>query len=134
MLAFRKKQASRFPADMLERLEILGRSGLDVHSSGIDISEVYHRCLAPFYGELETDTDSFLADLQALVVGDDGGFATFGAARLIWEYYGGKCLSIPAALPLIDAGIDFKLDRGLPEDRFNSYELERLGHRRNGTA
>jgi hypothetical protein len=43
--------------------------------------------------------------------------------------YGGDCLRIPAALPLIDAGIDFKFARGLSGFHLTGYERQRLGQR-----
>jgi hypothetical protein len=65
-----------------------------------------------------------------VVRGDQGGFATFGAASLTWELFGDKALRLPAALPLIDAGIQFKLARGLPPAMtLTGHELQRFSQR-----
>ncbi|GAA4256182.1 hypothetical protein GCM10022255_068020 [Dactylosporangium darangshiense] len=58
-----------------------------------------------------------------------GGFATYGATRLVWEMYSDRALDMPAAWPLIDAGISFKSARGLPMESLSGYELQRLGRR-----
>jgi len=130
---FPRKRSSRFPTDMLRRLELLGRYELDPRSSGIDAAEIHPTCVAPFLTDAQADRDGFLTDLHALVAGDQGGFATFGAARLVWEFWSGEAVRIPAALPLIDAGIDFKLARGLSTARLTGYEMQRL-HARGSVA
>jgi len=110
---------------MLRWLEVFGRYSFDVHHSGIDADDMWTR-LGPLFEQANCDREGFLAELREVVAGDEGGFATFGAARVVWEVFGGDCLTIPAALPLIDAGIEFKLSRGLPGMRFTGYEKERL--------
>lgn len=110
-------------------LEHFGRYAFDSHGSGIDGSDMWNYYIAPFADFARADPDGFLAELRTLVADDQGGFATFGAARLTWEFYGGECLKMPAALPLIDAGIDFKLARGLPSLRLTGYEQQRLHER-----
>jgi hypothetical protein len=99
---------------------------LDPQNSGIDGGVVVTTCIAPFYEDSQADREGFLTDLLAAIAHDQGGFATFGAARLVWELYGGDCLRIPAALPLVDAGIEFKRLRGLPTAMLTGYEMERL--------
>src|SRR5262245_47578919 len=122
---FRRAARSRFPREMLRWLEDFGRFSLDVHLSGIDAAEVSSG-LPALYEYAIGDRQRFLAELQALVTADQGGYATYGAARLVWEMYGSECLHIPAALPLIDAGIEFKRSRGLIPGMFTGYERERL--------
>jgi hypothetical protein len=119
-------RASRFPADMLQRLELLGRFELDPRTSGIDSGEIWPTCVAPFWEDANADRDGFLTDLHALVATEHGGFETFGAARLVWELLGGEALRTPAALPLIDGGIEFKRARGLPNASLTDYEMQRL--------
>ena len=105
-----------FPDDMRQRLELLGRFTLDPMGSGIK-SDIYTTCVVPFVEYIKAgraEQEAFLRDLHALVATDGGGFATYGAAGLMWELFGEKALEMPAALPLIDAGIEFKLARGLP--------------------
>jgi hypothetical protein len=119
---------------MLQRLELLGRFGLDPFTSGIDSGEIWSDCVAQFYEDAVADRDGFLADLHALVATDRGGFATFGAARLVWEFHGGEALRISAAWPFIDAGIEFKRARGLPTMSFTGYEMQRLRERDDGTT
>ncbi|WP_433350317.1 hypothetical protein [Micromonospora sp. CA-111912] len=110
---------------MFRWLEIFGRYSFDVYGSGIDGGDTWNR-LGPLHDYAARDREGFLTGLRALVAGDQGGFATFGAARLVWELYGGDVLRIPAALPLIDAGIEFKRSRGLPTASLTVYETERL--------
>ena len=114
---------------MLRWLEIFGRHSLDPQHSGIDGSDLWSR-LAPLHEYSSRDREGFLAELAAVVAGDQGGFATFGAARVVWEMFGGEALNIPAALPLIDAGIAFKRSRGLPDLMLTGYESQRLAQRR----
>jgi len=115
---------SRFPADMLRWLETFGRYTLDVHS-GVDDGQMWTR-IASYHEMARTDPDGFLTDLQAVVAGDRGGLATFGASRVVWELFGGEALRIPAALPLIDAGIAFKRSCGLPTAALTGYEMQRV--------
>ncbi len=49
-----------------------------------------------------------------------------GAARLVWEMYSEDCLAIAAAVSLVDAGIEFKLSRGLPPAMLTGYEMQRF--------
>jgi hypothetical protein len=120
---FRKQP--RFPADMLRRLDFYGRAWLD--TSGVDSSiNVYEYCIRPFREDAMSDPDGFLSDLRALTAGDRGGFAANGAAGLAWEYFGEQCGLMPSALPVIDAGIRFKLDRMLSTASLTGYEMARL--------
>ena len=115
----------RFPADMLRRLDIYGRAWLD--ANGVDPSiNVYEYCINPFRADAMADPDGFLSDLRALTADDTGGFAANGAAGLAWEYFGKECGDMPSALPVIDAGIRFKLDRMLSTASLTGYEMERL--------
>lgn len=124
-------KASQLPADMLRRLELLGRYTLDRQASGIDSGEIWSTCLGPFLQYANTDLNGLLAELRALIAADQGGFATLGAAHLVWELCkGDEILRTPAAWPLIDAGIDFKLARGLPTASLTGYEMQRLVKRR----
>jgi hypothetical protein len=133
MRSFRKTH-SRFPSDMVELLELFGRAEFGHQTSGLDTSEFIQRVLVVYFDESQADPAGFLADLQAVVAGDEGGFATYGAARLVWEYFSERSLLIPAALPLVDAAIDFKLDRHLPPAMFSGYEQRRLADRRDGSV
>lgn len=123
---FRRTPRSPFPADMLQWLEVFGRYSLDVQHSGIDGQDMWSR-LGPLYEHATGDPEGFFVALHAVVARDEGGFATYGAARVAWELLGSDCLRIPAALPLIDAGIDFKMSRGLPTAMLTGYEMDRLG-------
>lgn len=114
---------------MIERLDRFGRFQLDYFHSGIDSSDLYRDCVVPFLEDARSDQEAFLTDLRALTADDPGGFATYGAARLVWELLDSKCIEIPAALPLIDAGIDFKRARGLPSASLTGYEVNRLFQR-----
>ena len=130
MARFTRTRRSRFPADMLQRLETFGRYEFDARGSGIDGTRVWDDCVAPFTADARADPDGFLTDLRALIAHDRNGFVTFGAARLAWEIHSSECLNLPAALPLIDAGIDFILARGLPTAHLTGFEMSRLVQRR----
>ncbi|UQU64000.1 hypothetical protein COUCH_34325 [Couchioplanes caeruleus] len=130
MRLFRRTPRSRFPADMLPWLETLGRFRLDSFTSRVEPGALWDR-IAQLMEDAERDRDGFLADLAALVEHDRGGFATLGAAGVVWEIYGGDALDIPGALVLVDAGIAVKQARGLPGARFTGYEWERVQELRN---
>ncbi|GAA1738496.1 hypothetical protein GCM10009681_06580 [Luedemannella helvata] len=110
-------------------METLGRFSLDTQHSGVDVDHLWDRggLLRAYSRE---DRDGFLAELRAVVADDRGGFVTFGAACLVWEMYGGEALDYPAAWPLIDAGIEFKLARGLATASLTGYENQRLNRTR----
>ncbi|MDG4772208.1 hypothetical protein [Solwaraspora sp. WMMD792] len=110
---------------------LFGRYSLDAQHSGIDGGDLWRR-VGGLYGHATGDREGFLAGLQAVVADDRGGFATFGAARLVWEMYGSDALRIPLALPLIDAGIEFKRSRGLSSAMLTGFEMERIAQIREG--
>ncbi|WP_326552585.1 hypothetical protein [Micromonospora sp. NBC_01813] len=107
---------------MLRWLDVVGRSWLDPQRGGIDDWSRFGQ----LYDYATRDREGFLAELQALVAGARGGFATLGAARVVWELYDGDALRIPSAWSLIDAGIEFKRSRGLPAIMLTGYESQRL--------
>src|SRR4051794_34282853 len=84
MAWFSRAPQSRFPADMVQRLELLGRFEFDPRGSGIDGGQVAKDCVVPFYRDSQANREAFLTDLQAVVAADRDGFATYGAARLAW--------------------------------------------------
>lgn len=106
-------------------LERFGRHSLDPHTAGIDDADIWKR-LGPLHEFATGDRDRFCHELRAVVADDRGGFATVGAAKLVWEMFSGEALTIPAAWPLIDAGIEFKRVRGLPTAMLTGYESQRL--------
>lgn len=114
---------------MLHRLEQYGRHEFDSIHSGLD-SGVYD-CVIPFLDLIDADEveqAEFLTELSAVVAADPDGFATYGAASLTWDLFGDEALRLPAALPLIDTGIRFKLARGVPPYLIlTGYELQRFG-------
>ncbi|MEV6851131.1 hypothetical protein [Actinoplanes sp. NPDC051411] len=125
MRLFRRGPRSRFPADMTAWLETFGRHRLDSSSIRVD-SDTLWRPLPVFLEDAKADPDGFLTDLAEFVAGDRSGFVTLGAAGLVWELFSGDALRIPAALPLIDAGIAMKRERNLPGLAFTGYEWERI--------
>ncbi|GAA1655645.1 hypothetical protein GCM10009679_71120 [Saccharothrix algeriensis] len=127
------KRRRRLPADMLQRLEMLGRFTLGRQESRIDSGEVWRRCLAPFLDEARADPDGFFGELGELLRGDAGGFAALGAGQLAWEALSDESLTNPAVAPFVDAGIDFKLARGLTRYDLAPYEVGRLSRRQSGT-
>lgn len=127
---FRRKPTSPFPADMLQRLDRLGRCSLDIMDCGIDCGEVAKNCVVVFYERAMADPDRFLSDLLRLIEGEPSGFTTFGAANLMYELASDHVRSETGGA-LVDRAIDFKLSRGLPPGlSFNGYELERWRERR----
>jgi len=131
MTWFARFRRSRFPADTMQRLELYGRYEYDRYSSGIDNSDMWSDCIQPFYDDARADPEGFSAALLALITGERGGFATFGASRLIFELMSDKYLDHPGAVRIMDAGIDFKLARGLTLDHFTGFERDRLEQRVN---
>jgi len=115
----------RFPADMLQRLELLGRFEMDYAGSGVDGREIYPTCIGPFYADAQADPRGFLAALRAVVADDTGGFATYGASCLVYEVLGGQDGRTEDALALLDQAIAFKRERWLPTACLKGYELRR---------
>lgn len=114
---------------MRQRLERLGRYELDPIGGGLGHAiEHYVVPLVDYCRAGEAEQESFLRDLAVVVAGDQGGFATYGAASLAWKLFGEKALRLPAALPLIDAGIQLEAGPGLPPViALTGYELRRFG-------
>lgn len=114
----------RFPRDMVARLEMMGRYEMDPMTSGIDSSQIAQECIIPYLSQAQADPEGFTADLRDVVAGDTGGFATYGASRLVWELLSSRCRTV-GALDLLDAAIAFKRTMGLPTARLTGYEMER---------
>ena len=114
----------RFPRDMVARLEMMGRYEMDAMTSGIDGGKIAELCIIPHLSEAPADPEGFTADLRDVVAGDTGGFATYGASRLVWELLSSNCRT-PGALDLLDAAIAFKRTLGLPTARLRGYEMDR---------
>lgn len=109
---------------MLRRLELLGRFEMDPIGSDVDSGVVYPECVAPFYEAAKADPYGFVAQLHEVVVVDRGGFATYGASRLVFELLGPEFRS-DESLALLDRAIAFKRERGLPTFGLTGYELNR---------
>jgi hypothetical protein len=118
---------------MRKLLDEFGRYYFNMGTSGISLSRTWQNLMYPLLQDAQTNRDGFLTDLQTVIADDNGGFATYGASRLVWDMFGSSCWNIPAALELIDGGIDFKLARNLPPGRFTGYEWRRLSERRTQT-
>ncbi|MGI5243748.1 hypothetical protein [Dactylosporangium sp. CA-139066] len=110
-------------------LDRFGRFELDPVNSGIDAATLWGERVSALYDYSVRDREAFLAALAAEVAGDQGGFATFGAARVVWEMLGKDALDTPSAWPLIEAGIAFKQARGLSSLHLTGYEQEHLQRR-----
>lgn len=121
---FRRKSKTPFPDDMLERLDRLGRSKIDIMHGGVDWSEVVRNCIAAFHEQATADPDKFLSDLTRVIESDTGGFATYGASSLMLELVP-ESRRTAAGGALLDHAIEFKLRRGLPLSSFTGYEVER---------
>jgi hypothetical protein len=119
-----RRRRSRFPEDMIRRLELLGRFEMDHVGSGIDSSEVLSDSIRPFRSDARADPDGFVSDLRAVIATEDRGFATYGACCLIIETIGYEFRS-EDALALLDDGIAFKRERGLPSACLTGYEWHR---------
>lgn len=122
-----KTPPSRFPRDILSVLERFGRFEANPQGSGVDYDEIVQRLFVPYVHVANADPHGLFADLQAVVANDGGGYATFGAARLVWELLTGEVRNNPPApaLALVKAGVEFKRRHGLGLS-FWEMELARL--------
>jgi hypothetical protein len=123
MRSFRRSP-SYFPADMLRRLDLLGRFEMDHVGSRADASEVYSTCIGPFFQQARADPPGFVTALSSVVRDETGGFATYGASCLVVELLGMDRRE-PDALALLDRAITFKRERGLPSAALKGYEWNR---------
>ncbi len=119
---------------MLLRLELLGRHRLDEQGCGLDSDMVWNFCIAPFVQQPKEQVVDFLVALKALLAKDRSGFAALGAYALAWDLCDFEHLGDPAPSALIDAGIDVKLARGIPEWQLSAYEVDRLAQRQAASA
>ncbi|WBC09362.1 hypothetical protein [Micromonospora sp. WMMA1947] len=110
-----REPAERFPGDLLGVLERFGRFESGPQGSEADYDEFVRRLFVPYVEQANNDPHDFFSDLQAVVADDAGGYATFGAARLVWELLTGEVKYKPPApaLALVRAGIEFKRAHGL---------------------
>lgn len=121
---FRRASKAPFPDDMLERLDRLGRSKIDILHSGTDGFEIERNCIAEFYEQATADPDKFVSDLTSVIENDTGGFATYGASSLMLELVP-ESRQTTAGGALLDRAIEFKLRRHLALISFTGYEVER---------
>jgi hypothetical protein len=102
-LSRNRNTKSRFPPDTLRRLAVLGRFEIDHVTSGIEPSDVWASCIVPFGEDAIANPEGFITELRDVLDGETGGFATYGATRLISELLDWK-VRTPEALALLDAG------------------------------
>ncbi|GHJ48940.1 hypothetical protein Cs7R123_62820 [Catellatospora sp. TT07R-123] len=128
MRFFRRAPRSRFRADMLQWLDAFGRYQLDPQRSNVPPESGMNPWdwFGWLWEMMKEDPDGFFTDLRTIVAEDRGGFATYGAACVARELLSGEGREPPAALALIDAGIEFKLARGLGSFSLTAYENRRL--------
>lgn len=120
----RRRPVSPFPDDMLQRLDRLGRCKTDMMNSGIDWPEVIDNCIVPFHEQAAGDPGKFISDLMHVIDDDTDGFATYGAACLMYELAPG-IVRTEAGAALVDRAIEFKRGRGLSLLSFTRYEQDR---------
>ena len=108
-------------------MDRFARYTLDPQGSGIDGNRIWETSIGEFWDDFKADPDGFLIDLRALVDTDQGGFAGYGAAYMVWELLNNAALTTPLALALIDNGIDFKIARGIG---MSAQEVRRIHARR----
>jgi hypothetical protein len=104
-------------------LDRLGRQAMDPFRSDVDGDDVWP-WVAALYEDARADPEGFVTDLEALAATTTGGFATYGASRLVWELLGAG-MRTEAALLMLDRAIEFKRERGLAPAHLTGYERDR---------
>lgn len=116
----RGRQPNRLlPPDITSLLEMYGRSKFDLRGTGVaqglDNSRIW-MIEADLYPVAQTDPDAFVTALATATL-PVGGWAVFGAARLIRELLGHE-FSHPASDEIREAGLQWLRDNGVPARLF----------------
>lgn len=107
------------PPDIVPLMEMYGRNKFDIHGTGVaqgvDTSRIL--MLEPdLYPVAQADPDAFVTALATAVL-PAGGWAAFGAGRLIRELLGNE-YSHPASDEIRMAGLQWLRDNGVPATLF----------------
>lgn len=124
MSLFARSAHRRLPADTIAQLEQLGRTNYYPQAG-----DAPWQFVAAMYQLGQDDRQGFLADLAALVV-PVGGWASYGALRLLWEVFSTD-LELPDFDAIALAGLQFLRSHGVPTSRVSPYELG-IWHRLQG--
>jgi len=112
------------PGNIVSVLERYGQYEWNPQANTMGIGELGN-LMAGLYPIATADPDRFLSDLATAVL-PVGGWAVYGASRLIWELLSStndsQVLQNPAYIAIMDATIEFLRSNGVPPMRVRPYE------------
>jgi hypothetical protein len=111
------------PIDPVERLAAFGRYAFDPMRSDLDPQSVWSEIVGPNYETAVADPDQFCRQLAAVAI-PAGGWAVYGAQRLVVELLGGAYRD-HYFLTMQDAALDWLHARGVPTASLTGYEMAR---------
>jgi hypothetical protein len=111
------------PSGLVAQMEHFGRYSFAPHDSDADPTAIWSEIAAPRYEAAASDPARFCADLAAAVL-PTGGWAVYGAQRLVAELLGGDCRE-PDHLRMQDAALEWLHGSGVGPQHLNGYEQRR---------
>lgn len=124
---FRKRQDQHpggyaLPPDTVERVAGFGRYEVNPEGSG-EQGEEQGRLMIDLYPFASAEPERFMADLADAVL-PVGGWAVYGASRVIWELVDPPDKQHPAYKAIMDGAIAFLRSNGVPPMRVRGYEWQ----------
>ena len=118
------KKKSPLPADIVQRMERLGRHEYDPMNSPDDASEVFQYCLSPLLEIARTQPDLFVTSLADACI-PVGGWAVYGAQSAVADLVGLDPRGVDGGR-LLDAAIEFLREHYVPPVRVPTYMWHRF--------
>ena len=115
-------QHALFPADIIDMMARVGRHEFDLLNSQDDSVEIWTVVLEPILGFAHNDPSGFMTALAKQVT-PAGGWAAYGASRVMRSLISGADLHGPAYVAIMDGAIAFLRANGVPPMRIG-YEWQ----------
>jgi hypothetical protein len=123
---------ARVPVDPVERLVAFGRYSFDPMGSDLDPVDVWTQIVAPHHESAVADPDAWCRRLAGLAL-PAGGWAVYGAQRMVVELLGGDYRG-REFLVMQDAALDWMHARGVASAHLTGYERARWAETRGAWA
>ena len=111
------------PDGTVEQMIVFGRHSFDPMGSDVDSGDIWSRIAGPRYPRASSDPDGFCADLAAAVL-PVGGWAVYGAQRLVVDLIGGEYGGVDY-LRMQDAALAWLHANGVSAAHLNGWESAR---------
>lgn len=117
----RHQNQPELPSDIISMMERFGRFEFDPQGSSEDEARAMGSIEPKLFPFASTDPEGFLVALAEAVL-PVGGWAAYGAERIIWSLLGQSFSQRPLYKAIMSSSLEFLRTNGVPPMRLNDYE------------